>query len=264
MYDWEQLTKDALQDLGAESLMVPGAKLREHMVRIGSPAGFDVAGHVAKSGTSFSRLVEGVAGVIVQARPGSDVLVGLDGARIPEETAVPREAKSRYGGLRSDVYQAFTRVSKVAFAYLPGTDRFVPADQAQGASIEVEGQTLERLIAYRQEFVRTLPLEDQQRLLDALDHSTNPLSDFRREVTARGMLARWTALQEKIIKDHVIKWASKHGLTPRDAWFQRSQISNTPHRTLARLTPYLTADEIRDLRIPFRAIEALLADLQEK
>ena len=203
MYDWEKLTKDALQDLGAESLMVPGAKLREHMVRIGSPAGFDVAGHVAESGTSFSRLVVGVAGVIVQARPGSDVLVGLDGARIPDET-VPREAKSRYGGLRSDVYQAFTRVSKVAFAYLPGTDRFVPADQAQGTSIEVEGQTLERLIAYRQEFVRTLPPEDQQRLLDALDHSTNPLSDFRREVTARGMLARWTALQEKIIKDHVI------------------------------------------------------------
>jgi hypothetical protein len=148
--------------------------------------------------------VEGVAGVIVQARPGSDVLVGLDGARIPDDTAVPREAKSRYGGLRSDVYQAFTRVSKVAFAYLPGTDRFVPADQAQGTSIEVEGKTLERLIAYRQEFVRTLPPEDQQRLLDALDHSTNPLSDFRREVTARGMLARWTALQEKIIKDHVI------------------------------------------------------------
>ena len=53
MYDWEKLTKDALQDLGAESLMVPGAKLREHMVRIGSPAGFDVAGHVAESGTSF-------------------------------------------------------------------------------------------------------------------------------------------------------------------------------------------------------------------
>jgi hypothetical protein len=29
MYDWAQLTKDALQHLGAESLMVPGAKLRD-------------------------------------------------------------------------------------------------------------------------------------------------------------------------------------------------------------------------------------------
>lgn len=261
--DWDKLTKEALQDLGAGQVMVPGAKLREHMVRAGYSANFDAAGYVAKSGTSFSRLVARVPGVTVEIRQGSDVVIGLDGARAPDPAAGHRAAAtSRHGGLRSDVYQAFTRVSKIPFVYLPGEDRFVPEDRAEGKSIEVNSQTLERLISDRQEFIGTLPPEDQQPLRDSLV-STNPLSDFRREVEARGLLVRWISAQESKIKQHVIQWAGEHDVTPRDAWFRRSHASNTPHRTLARLTPYLTADEIRELRVPFRAVEALLADLQE-
>ncbi len=262
--DWDTLTKEALQELGADQVMVPGAKLREHMVRAGYAAGFDVVGHVAKSGTSFSRLVDGVPGITVRVRPGSDVAIGLEGARIPDYSSGQREAsQSRHEGLRSDVYQAFTRVSKIPFVYLPGADRFVPEDRAEGPSIAVNSQTLERLISFRQEFIDTLPLEDRQPLRDSLV-STNPLSDFRREVSARGILVEWVLAQEKKIKEQVLQWASEHGVTPRDSWFRRSHLSMTnAHRTLARLTPYFTPDEIRDLRIPFRAVEALLTELQE-
>lgn len=90
--------------------MVPGAKLREHMVRAGDSAGFDVVDYVANSGMSFSQLVARIAGVTIETRPGSDVVIGLDGARVPDQAARHRYAKqSKYGGLRSDVYQAFTR-----------------------------------------------------------------------------------------------------------------------------------------------------------
>ena len=262
--DWDTLTKETLQDLDAHHVMVPGAKLREHMVRAGYAAGFDVGGHVDKSGISFSRLVERVPGVTVKVRPGSDVAIGLDGARIPDHSSDQRVATpSRHGGLRSDVYQAFTRVSKIPFVYLPGIDRFVTEDRAEGPSIAVNVQTLEHLISYRKEFIDTLPPEHQQQLRDSLI-STNPLSDFRREISALGMVVEWTSAQEKKIKSQVLQWSSEHGVTPRDSWFRRMHLYRTnAHRTLARLTPHLTPDEIRDLRIPFRAVEALLDELQE-
>lgn len=243
--------------------MIPGAKLREHMVRAGYSAGFDVAGHVANSGTSFSRLVAAVTGVNVKSRPGSDVVIGLDGARIPDRAAGHGgQAKSRSGGLRSDVYQAFTRVAKIPFVYLPGKDRFVPEDRAEGARIEVNSQTLERLISYRKEFIGTLPPEDQKPLRDSLI-STNPLSDFRREVTTRGLLDKWVSAQEAKIKEQVIQWSGEHNVTPRDTWFRRLHVSKSPHRTLALLTPFLNDDEIRDLRVPVRAVEGMLDDLQK-
>ena len=264
MDDWEKITKNAIRALHADSVMVSGAKLRAQMVAIGTSAGFDVAKHVAESGTSFSKLIADVNGVVVHSRIGSDVLVGFDGADFPTETPAHSEATSRYGGLRSDVFQAFTRVSQIPYVYLPGTDRFVPANEAQGRSIEVEEPTLERLIFYRQEFVKTLPPDDQQPLLDTLNRSTNPLSEFRREIAARGILSKWSSAQEETLREKIVQWAKENNVTPRDAWFRRPHVMNSAHRTLARLTPYLTADEIRELHIPFRAVEALLADLQKE
>lgn len=52
--DWDKLTRETLLSLGADDEMVPGAKLREHMVRAGYAAGFDTPAHVAKSDTSFA------------------------------------------------------------------------------------------------------------------------------------------------------------------------------------------------------------------
>lgn len=264
MHNWESLTVQALRDLRGDAVMVPGAKLRQQMVELGSREGFDVAAHVANSGSSFSKLAAQVDGVTVRAQPGSDVLVGLQGARVPHDGPRFDSAKVRYGALRKDIYQAFTRVSRVPYVYLPGADKFVPADQAQGASIEVEGPTFESLIAVRRKFVETLPHESQQPLLDALNRSANPLSDFRREVIAGGVFDRWSAMQAEVIKSLVVEWAKGNNLTPRDTWFQSQQMGNTPHQTLVLLARYLTAEEIRELRIPFRAIEALLSDLNEK
>ena len=63
--------------------MVPGAKLHREMELIGSESAFDVAGHVAASGRTFSNLVNEVEGVVIRARPGCDILVGLEGSLPP-------------------------------------------------------------------------------------------------------------------------------------------------------------------------------------
>ena len=264
MNNWESVTVRALRDLGADAVMVPGAKLRQQMVEVGNEEGLDVIALVANSGSSFSKLVAGVSGVTVMPQPGSDVLIGLHDARVPDDVPRHDSAKVRYGALRKDAYQAFTRVSSIPYVYLPGSDKFVTADQAEGATIEIEGQTLESLISVRRKFVEMLSPDAQQPLLDALDRSASPLSEFRREAIARGVFEKWSVMQAEDIRSRIVEWASRNDLTPRDSWFQQPKLTNSPHQTLSLIAPYLTAEEIRELRIPFRAIEALLSDLHEK
>ena len=191
MHDWNSLTLEALHALGADKVMVPGAKLRQRMVEIGHVDGFDVGAHVATSGIPFSKLAASVAGVVVKEQPGSDVLIGLQGARSPDKT--PRHGSSRtsyYGALRKDVHQAFTRISRVPYVYLPGSDKFVTEDQAEGPAIKVGGPTLDRLMTVRRDFVKTLPQETWELLLDALDRSPSPLAEFRRVVVATGVFRK--------------------------------------------------------------------------
>ena len=75
---------------------------------------------------------------------------------MPDAAPRLRKPKLLYGGLRSDVFQAFTRISKVPFVYLPGSDRFVTSDKAKGPAIEVDRVGLESLIASRRAFAESL------------------------------------------------------------------------------------------------------------
>ena len=254
---WLRLTVDALKDLGGASQMVPGAKLRQRMVQIGAERKLDIAAYVQASGHPFSRLVEQVEGVVVTRRAGSDVVVGLRGASTPQWH--PKSGPRR-GELRSDVYRAFTRVAAEPFVYMPHSDKFVTANMAEGESIKVSGVSFDALIEDRRAFVQTLPPDEQTPFLAALNHSANPLAEFRNVAGARGKLSQWIAVQANQIRARVIQWATNNQITPRDAWFRNPRPGTSPHRALYRLVPYLTVDEIRDLRIPFRAIEAFLAD----
>ena len=202
--------------------------------------------------------MEHVNEVVVKTRPGSDFLVGLPGASAPEISS-QHLGPSSGGTLRKDVFQAFTRIAPIPFVYVLEADRFVPKDQAEGPTVEVEKITLDELVNDRRTFVNSLSEEERQPLLDALDRSPKPLSSFRQEVEMRGMSRRWAAQQSEAIKSRVHAWARAHGVVPRKSWFQHIR-DNSAHRMLERIVPYLTTEEIRDLHISFRAIEALLAD----
>ncbi len=258
MADWDDVTIAALKELGADSVMVPGAKLRQKMVQLGYHHGLDVAAHVNRSTLSFSQLADEVVGVVVQHQSGSDVLVGLEGAEAPSKPLGPS-----HGGLplRRDVYEAFTRLSATPFAYLPESDKFVMEGEARGSAVSVHPVSLETLLADRRRFIHSLPTDRQRPLIEAVTSSTTPLSAFRTAVTAAGMFDLWAAAQSRTVVDRVRRWAEDNGVTPRDAWFRGEARPISPHQTLARLAPYLTADEIRNLSIPFRAVEAMLSDI---
>lgn len=259
MADWDKVAIAALKELGADSVMVPGAKLRQKMVHVGYLAGFDVAAHVALSTLSFSQLVADVEGVVVQPQFGSDVLVGLADAKVPgEATGSPTDRHMR---LRRDVYEAFARLSATPFAYVPDRDTFVPEDRAGVDGIKVPPVTLDALLADRRRFIASLPSDRQRAPLDALASSPKPLAAFRTAISAAGMLDRWQAAHAKTVVDRARQWAGANGVRPRDAWFRSETRSPSTHQVLARLVPYLTTDEIRNLSIPFRAVEAMLSDV---
>ena len=254
---WSELTVRALRDLGGDSRMVVGAKLRQKMVELGQAENINVADYVAASRDSFSALLEGVAGVVVRRRRGSDVLVGTGDAKEPDVEGV---SPVRRGALRGDVYQAFTRVVQIPVVYSPETDRFLSEEMAEGRTIPVPEVTVETLIEDRRQFVESLEGEVQGPLLDALSRSPNPLTAFRQVVETLGILDKWGPEQSKIVWSRVERWAAENSVTPRATWVRQSRTGESAHRTLSRLAAYMTANEIRQLQIPFRAVEALLSD----
>lgn len=259
MSDWSSIALQALHNLGADSVMVPGAKLRLEMESVGVEKGFSVPAHLASSDQPFAALIEQVNGVVVMKRPGTDMLVGLGSATPPAGTSSKRTTSST-GSLRQDVFEAFTRLSDVAFVYSPAADRFVPANLAQGPSIQTPETTLEGLVRDRENFVRSLDSHVQPGLLAALTRSSKPLADFHRVLNEMNLLGVWASMQAGMLRERVIEWARENNVQPRDSWFSRERSKTTTRRTLERLIPYLTAEEIRELKIPFRAIEALIVD----
>ena len=258
---WSELTLRALKELGGESRMVVGAKLREKMVELGHKENLEVGAYVAESGESFAGLIERVAGVVVRRRSGSDVLVGTPQAEAPKGES---ESPTRRGVLRSDVYLAFTRIAPAPMVYSPDIDRFLPEENAEGRTMRLPEVTLDTLIGDRRQFVESLDGEIQKPLLDALTRSANPLSAFRQALERLGILDKWGPEQSKIIWRRVEAWAKECGVTTRDSWYGRGQAGVTAHRTLSRLAEYMTANEIRQLKIPFRAVEAFLSDHERK
>lgn len=261
---WHRLVLPALKDLHADVTMVPGAKLRQQLVQAGWHQGLDVATAVAESGQSFAQAVAAVNDVTIVRVPGSDVLVGLPGSKPPPHVPSVR-ARLPTEGLRRDVYEAFTRVSTVPFVYQPERDVFCPEDRAEGASIPVPQIDLEHLINLRREFVSELPSQQQEPLREALERSVNPLARFRQVLQGEGLVHRWAAFLKGQLQSRVQDWAAENKLTPRNAWFKVvHHETNNARKTLERLVPYLTTGEIRDLRIPLRAVEAMLSEQESR
>lgn len=259
---WGRLVVAALRGLQADDAMVPGAKLRQQMEQVGVQESFDVRAYVHESGRPFLHLVADVEGITIARRPGSDVLVGLQGAQAPTQDLPPAGKLTR--GLRQDVFQAFTQMATTPFVYLPDRDKFIPEDQAEGPSVPVPSVKLEQLIGDRRDFLEELPPEERKSLIDALDRSSAPLAHFRQVLQAKGLARQWAFFQTEVVRSRVQEWAQNHKVTPRKAWFQSARADSGARRTLARLTPYLTTDEIRGLLIPLRAVEAMLSASDEQ
>lgn len=255
--DWNALTLLALSHVGADKVMVPGARLRQAMELLADERGFDVRAHLAETGRSFSQLVDEVDGVRIRRRPGSDMLVGLEGSDVPASPS-PKVAKYH---LRRDVWEAFTKLSRERYVYQPDADRFVLSGEAQGPSVAVPEVTLDLHLQDRREFLDTLPANIRDALADVLQRSSRPLADFRVGLEEKDVLHDWMKFHVERTVERVMAWVEDNQIDVRRAWFASKRSGLTPQQVLERLAPYMTSDEVYEIKIPIRVVEAMLSDI---
>lgn len=252
--DWGALVKDALKSLDAGVTSVPGSKLRFEMVRLAGESNQEFTTYLTGENLTFRQLVD-IDGVDVHIRVGTDMLVGLEGAALPEPSSQGRTK------LRQDVYLAFTRVSPEPFHYLVRRDKFA-AEKLEGeASIQVEATTLDSLIARRTSFAESR--EDdraKEDLLRSLRGFANPLAAFQRSLKEFQLGQSWHDFNYEAIRTEIGEWAKKNDTEMSAAWFTdtiSADIQDAPQKILAEVARHMTDDEIRELRLPFSAIEKL-------
>ena len=263
MLDWNSLTLRALKGLGANEVMVPGAKLRQAMETLAHEEGFNIAAHLAHQGHSFSTSISEVEGVTIRRRPGSDLLVGLAGSSPPASPTLARIASR----LRKDIWEAFTKLSPDRYVYEPDADRFIISGEAEGPTMPVPEVTLDLHMRDRQEFVKTLPAGLQEEVGSVLRHSSKPLADFRAALEEKAILNDWMSFQVDRTAHRIRDWAKQNQIDLRQSWFapRRHQASahqalGSAHQTLERLIPYMTHEELYEIKVPLRVVEAILKD----
>lgn len=263
---WAQFLRQALEELGGQEFLIPGAKVHSYVGNLGRREGEDFLTFLRGSGLSFRQFVDLVPGTTLQIAPSprSDMLVGFEGAVMPKPTSsVPALPPRRQLLVRQDAYDAFTRISESPFVYVRSSNDFTrdPGDAAD--QVPVPPVTLEGLLTDRRQFVDSLDdaePEVREELRRGIDYSPNPLADFQRRVAEKGLLRHWHYFNYDIISQKIREWAQQNGLPVSAAWFEpraeRAAVQS-PQAILSELSRFLTDDEVRSLRIPFRAVEEM-------
>lgn len=258
MSDWGQLVRETLAELGATETMVPGSKLR--VALNAKDRTLADAALAAVFPQSFANAVSNIDGVSVVRRPGTDVLIGLDGSRPPH---VARTSK-----LRDDVFAAFTRISEKPYVYLRDQDRFTSDYETATDGVPVPSLNLPKLMDERRRFAEQLDDDAAKiQIATAIDSSMNPLFAFQRKVTELGLGGAWHRYHLAILVDAIESWAKDNTLTPAPVWFAdvapAVHLASlvTPQDVLSRLARFMTNEEIRSLAIPFTAVEAMYSEL---
>ena len=268
--DWNAMTRRALEALGADKFLVPGAKLRQQLEALAAEEGADLRAYLYDNRIKFAELVERDPKIVVYRRPGTDMSVGFQGAAWPSTRTETAKARQTTGvRLRRDAYAAFTRISDQPYYYIPDNDRFTTDATESTKAIGVPRVTLEGLVSTRRAFAGQLAEpESRDQLLRALDYSPNPLSDFQRTVHALHLGRLWHQFNVDTLRSRMTDWAEENGTAFSPTWLEDDSESSattvSPQELLAQLARHLTDDEVRQLRLPFAAFEAMYSDLRRR
>lgn len=268
--DWAAMMHRALEALGGDKVLVPGAKLRQQLEIVAAEEDADLKTYLYDNRMKFVDLVERDPKIVIYKRPGTDMSVGFQGAAWPSARSGAAKTRQTSGArLRRDAYAAFTRISDQPYYYIPDKDRFTTDATETAQAIEVPRVTLESLVSTRRAFAEELPEpESQDALCRALDYSPNPLSEFQRTILTLHLGRSWHQFNVQNLTSRLTAWAEGNQITPSQTWFEddaeSSPKSTSPQELLAALAQHLTDDEVRQLRLPFAAFEAMYSDLRRR
>ena len=268
MEEWTEIVRAALTQIGGDKVLVPGAKLRKEVERVGNERGTDISAHLRNSGLRFGQFLQTIENLQIHPRPGSDLYVGLEEAKWPDTTqrkaSTDRRSEKQ---IRQDAYQAFTIVSSEPFWYAHRSDEFTQEPDEGEDVVQIPATTRNHLIEDRRAFAESLndPVA-RVAILAALDPNTSaqPLKQFRSEIMSRALGKPWHEFKFEKLSSRISTWAADKEVRVSPSWFVRSpteRVSAHSHQVLTTLARYMTESEIRALNIPFRAVEAMYLDL---
>lgn len=269
MTGWTELVEEALRELGGQEVYVPGAKLHAEVTNLGLKERREsFKEYLDTEGISFRQFLQKMAQVRVDVQPGTDMLVGLPGADMPKAAEHRARRRARGGPmLRDDIYAAFTRVSQRPYVYVPSTDEFTTDPGDAPDQVSVPPVSLEALLGDRQQFAKSLEDDAERELMSAVKYSANPLAAFHWKAGELALLPRWHAFNYELIQNRVKAWADENGLMASESWFtprRPGDLIDDPQRILAEVARHMRDEEIRELAIPFRAVEEMYRALSRK
>lgn len=262
--NWPTLVATALTDLGGRRATVTGAALYGKIAELTRTQGGEFREFLNGVPLTFREFLERHGEVEIYTRPGSDMLVAFPGVA-PPPAAAARTSLSRH---RSDVYDAFTRIRPGSYYYVLDRDQFTAQPEEGSRAVPVPQISLDELSDQRRSFVQDLTDEGMRDgLTSALDFSPNPLASFHRTLSEYRLLRRWHEFNYTLLRKKIMSWAEENAIPVRDDWFSQRTDQETlesPQHMLAGIAEYMTDDEVRDLNIPFRAVEELLRSIPRR
>ncbi len=260
---WVAVIRKALEELGGQTDTVVGAKLQQRAEMLADGNEESLSDYLNSQSLKFSDFLATIPGIVVYKQRGSDMLVGFQGATLPQlpTDRAYRDINDRPLALRQDVYLAFTRVSASPWFYVPSMDVFTREPSADVRKLEIPRVTLNTLVEDRKQFAEEIEAtEAKDDLLAALYYSGNPLADFQRVVMKLHLGRDWHEFNVKQLLNRIRKWASEQDLPQSNKWTETRESSRilTPQDILVTVARLMSDEEVRELRLPFRVIEALL------
>ncbi len=253
MDEYSELVKQALTELGGAQRYVPGAKLLQRVQALAQSREKDFLSDLRAERVRFSQYLSQLGSAIkVHKRGASDMLVGYDTATLE----IPQSHERRYRSeFRPDVYNAFSRSHPAPVVYDKQADRF----GTQPAEDGIPGPSLIRqdFLNWRREFVSDLRDMEQRSNLETSLMTDSPLTNFRKELAERGLTTSWQDFKNQKIRSAIEKWAADSSVAIRESWFMQPPKSDVKG-LLASVAEVMTEEEVRELAIPIRAIEAYL------
>jgi hypothetical protein len=245
--DYRTAVESSLRALGGQEHYVTGARLLSEVQKQASSVG-DFRSELNEAKLKFSKyLQQYLPDLQVHVRGAADMMVGFPGARF--------ETPEAPGEFRADAYSAFSKGSPQAFVYDASTDEFTTRS-ADGVPVPRFDRA--DSIAERQRFIESVVADSQIKttLTESLSQE-KPFTAFRHALEATGLTNTWHAFKNRQIRASIEKWAIDNGVAVRESWF-RSTPKIDSRATMMKLISVMTEDEIRSLRIPFRAVESYL------
>jgi len=166
---------------------------------------------------SFVDFVTATAGISVQLRVGSDMLLAPSSA-----TEILSAYAHPLPRLRRDFWRAFIEfpIPNTVRLYDEAEDKILYEDAAtQRTGTLIEPVSRETQIQWRRQFADEQPEDVKGSLLSALDGiGSSPFNDFARRLRENPpVMQAWKRYLQKLVSDHVAAWAAANNIA-RERW----------------------------------------------